>query len=152
MNSGNINNMFQQNPQGGGTSIADLKKMPYLDQQISQTTDRQSPMEEIAHEVNNSLDKYGPSERAGNTEEDTNTEEDLEIEIKTKKKTFWKSLPNIIKEAVLLLTIYMFLSQEFIKKQMVSHIPLLKNNGNVSSLIYGLILIIIYLVIKYFVI
>ncbi len=146
---------------GGGTSIASLRSdVPPVDntqyQQQYQQQQQQyqhsqidneanKHIKNLVHDINKDLDEYVPSK--GRDTEDI--ESDIEPIISEPKKKK-KYLPHFLKEPILLLSIYLLMSQDFVRQALSKQIKYLnpdKITGTVPMtgiFIYGLILVSIY--------
>ncbi len=101
----------------------------------------------LVQDINKDLDDFVPS-RTRDTEDNDTTDGEQEEPIKS-KKSYKDYIPNIIKEPILLLTIYLLLSQDFIKRAVANHITYLNpaSDGSVSFIgvfIYGIILVVLH--------
>lgn len=153
---------------GGGTSIADLQKMPKQQPQMSPQQYRQKSQQEgrdnesevheehnkirhLVKNINQSLDDYAPS-KSQNTEdsEDDSTEKEDDSTEKNKSNYY---VPDILKEPLLIVVIYVILSQGFVKKSIGNYISYINptQEGYVSLIgyiIYGSILALLFMFFK----
>ncbi len=102
-------------------------------------------MKRIVADVNTKLNNTNINIDTANTENETDTDD--------KDTGILHSIPNYIKEIVILLVVYLILSQPYIKNMIGSVLPQINTNmsGNISFsgyVIYGLILAILYVIIK----
>ena len=157
-----VDQLFSQpntnNNMGGGTSIADLQKMKpltqpsqpqppqhYLPPQNPQDNYDRNKIRFLVNNLNRSLEDFEPSKY--------NDSEDSEIETETESKHEKKSrsiLMYYLKEPLLLILIYVIMSQGFVKKSIGNYISYVNpsDSGYISLigyLIYGTILTILFL-------
>jgi hypothetical protein len=144
-----------------GTPISSLRKdvppqneqhMKYQQQprQRQYTSDDERDNQNIKNlvrDINKDLDDFVPS-RTRDTEDNDTTDGEQEEPIKS-KKSYKDYIPNIIKEPILLLAVYLLLSQDFIKRAVANHITYLNpaSDGSVSFIgifIYGVILVVLH--------
>lgn len=105
----------------------------------------------LVKDLNRSLDGYGPSKKSMSLTEESDTED--EPLVKKKSSSFGSYIPMILKEPMLLLVIYIVMSQSFVKKAISTYIPQLENNldGNKTFLgivMYGTILALLFVLFK----
>jgi hypothetical protein len=159
---------------GGGTSLADLQKIPTTRQhapmspqqnpqyrQRSQPETRNDDENEVHEEhnkiknlvtkINNSLDDFKPS-KSQNTDdsEDESTEKDEDTKENDKSSYY---IPDMLKEPVLIIIIYVILSQGFVRKSIGNYISYINptQDGYVSLMgyvIYGSILALLFMFFK----
>jgi len=153
---------------GGGTSLSDLNKVPSKNSvqhnrrqnspesnphSESNSVDReeQNKIHHLVRNINQSLDDYAPS-KSQNTEdsEDDSTEKEENINQKSRTDSY---IPDILKEPLLLIIIYVVLSQGFVRKGIGSYISYINpgQDGYVSFIgyvIYGTILAILFMFFK----
>ena len=98
----------------------------------------------LVKDINRSLDDYVPSKKLLNTEEnEEETESDKSREKKDKDDDIEKILnPSfaLLKECLLLLIIYIILSQSFVKKSVGKYISYINSNSDGSHSIIGIII------------
>jgi hypothetical protein len=156
---------------GGGTPITQLRRdVPYAQptQSMQSTQYKSDKMEDdetntmkfIIDEINNDSD-IGPKKKKKierketETETDTESEEEKVIKKPKKKKTSkMLSIPELLKDSVLIWLIYMLMSQNFFKKLVGKYLTTINPNeeGVVSFTgvaMYGLILVTFYTIIKF---
>lgn len=141
-----------------GTSILDLKKqeekMYQRDEREKQdihngqnnesaikNAKRNSKIQNLVNSINKKLDDYEPSKP---TQQNTDSDEDF-IEKNIKKDYESQIVKRYFKEPLLIVVIYLILSQEFVRNNIGKYITYINpdENGNVSNIgfcIYGLIL------------
>jgi hypothetical protein len=108
----------------------------------------------LVKDINKSLDDYGPS-KMKNTEDsddDDYTEKEEDIK-KNKKPEEYGYIMEYIKEPLLVIIIYVVLSQAFVRKSIANYIPLInpREDGSVSFLayvIYGTLLALVFMFFK----
>lgn len=114
-----------------------------------ETEESKINMKKIDHlvsDINKSLEGFSPSRSL--VSEDSEEEDDNE-----KTTSYWSYIPNLLKEPLLLLIIYVILSQNFVYNLASNYITYLnpKDDGRVPLLgviIYGAILAIIFMFFK----
>lgn len=111
----------------------------------------------LVKDINRSLDDYVPSKKLLNTEEnEEETESDKSREKKDKDDDIEKFLnPSfaLLKECLLLLIIYIILSQSFVKKTVGKYISYINSNSDgshsiIGIIIYGTILALIFILFR----
>ena len=151
---------------GGGTPIAQLRRdlplsrpsTPSTPVEMDREIDESNKMKFIIDEINNDSD-IGPKKKKKiekkDTETDTETEEEKIVE-KPKKKKVNKtsSIPDMLKDPVLIWLIYILMSQNFFKNLVGKYLTTINPNeeGIVSFTgvaMYGLILVTFYTLIKF---
>ena len=175
------NNMNGGQPQQGGGSIVDSLFAPQLTgsstggsiREVQQQSDQyyESPksprkhrqydgdkdeIRKLARNVNKSLDDFQTSKI--HTDEEK-TEEEIEFDEKTDKKKNEDdySILGIGKEMILIVIIYVILSQGFVRRSIANYIPQLNPNADgvipfTGYVIYGSILATIFVFFRYFVV
>lgn len=162
-----VDSLFAGNLNGPatGTSIREIQQPEHNDSPRSPKRNHNneryvdSDKEEIrklARNINKSLDNYEPSKAHTDEEnEDKLTDEDCSENKKKDDDNY--SILQIGKEMILIVMIYVVLSQGFVRKSIASHITQLNpNSEGVISLtgyvIYGSILAVLFVFFRYFVI
>lgn len=157
------NNMMQQpsiSSMGGGTPITQLRKdVPQSrpSTPIEREDEEPNKMKFLIDEINNDSD-IGPKKKNSlkkDTETDTESEEEKIIEKPKKKKTSnTQTIPELLKDPILIWLIYMLMSQNFFKNLVGKYLTTINPNeeGVVSFsgvAMYGLILVTFYTLIKF---
>ena len=167
-----VDQLFKGSPvagPGGGTSLADLNKIsagnptqhkrnqtsPESDTRSENRNNNREEHNKIHHlvkNINQSLDDYAPS-KSQNTEdsEDDSTEKEEDINSKNKNSDLY--IPEILKEPLLIIIIYVVMSQGFVRKGIGSYISYINpgQDGYVSLIgyvIYGTILALLFMFFK----
>lgn len=153
-----MNNKF------AGTSIEQIRAMKIA--QNSSPPAQQNPVddiniiEDLAHDLNESLEEFEPDindMKDPEEEEHKPTAAETINKIfdckKTKKGGWFSKIPKIIVEIILLLIIYIILSQNFVKRLIGEYIKQINPNeeGYVSQtgiFLYGLILAVLFVIVK----
>lgn len=104
-------------------------------------------IDHLVSDINKSLDDYSPSKSiiSDETEEEDN--------ISHKKSSYGSYIPTCLKEPILLIIIYVIMSQEFIHKMLCNYISYVnvQDDGRVpliGIIIYGSILALIFMIFK----
>jgi hypothetical protein len=127
------------NQQFGGMQVGDLQ-----DEQ-SRVNERDIDM--IARDVNDSLDdvprEQKPKKKNKHKKDDK----------KEKKETFMDKIPEILREPLIIVVIYMLLSTNIVKKTLSAYIPQIRPTGDgnilfVGIFVYALILAICFIILK----
>jgi len=169
--------------QSAGTSIADLKKMQPLSRSPNQSpreqwkkqndvrqqqgfSDSDQERDKIKHlvkDINKSLDDYGPSkmrntedsdDESDNNNDATEKEQDNDKEeMDNSKKIDDKSILDHLKEPLLLIIIYVILSQNFVRRTIGNYVSYInpREDGNVplvGYILYGVILAVAFVFFK----
>jgi hypothetical protein len=151
-----MNNMQQQ--MGGmhqqmgnmplkGTPISAIRKD--IPQVKHDDTDYNS-IRHLVDDINKELDEYKPSRDTQESPEEIEIRKPTPLKKKKKKRDV---IPDILKEPLLLLLIYVIMSQEFVKNLIGSYITIINptDDGNVSFIgvvMYGVILTIFFIVLR----
>lgn len=111
---------------------------------------KQADITHLVSDINKSLDNYSPSNQDIPPNDDPNDEEEIE-DIDSNKSRF--CIPEWLKEPLLILLIYIILSQNFTKVFIGKYIKYINpsTDGTVSFLgvvIYGTILAVLYIILK----
>ena len=141
MNGTSIDSLRFMNPnqQFGGMQVGDLQ-----DEQ-SRVNERDIDM--IARDVNDSLDdvprEQKPKKKNKHKKDDK----------KEKKETFMDKIPEILREPLIIVVIYMLLSTNIVKKTLSAYIPQIRPTGDgnilfVGIFVYALILAICFIILK----
>lgn len=147
-----------------GTSIAEIKKMSteqirndirqeeINNMRMMKEKSEKNKIHHLVKDINRHLDDYAPSAQSisQNTEDsmyDSDEDNTEQINKYVEKNTY---IPNIIKEPLLIIVLYVVLSQSFVQKALGNYIPHMGINesGNVSligKLIYGTILALLFM-------
>lgn len=104
----------------------------------------------LVSDLNKSLDNYSPSNQ-DIPSEDYDSDDDSDI--KEKSQSSFAYVSDSLKEPLLLLVIYLLLSQSYIQVLMGKYVKLLGQNENgtygfLSILIYGIILVTLFIVLR----
>jgi hypothetical protein len=160
-----VDKLFKDSPvagPGGGTSLADLNKMPtnnsvqHKRNQKSPESDNnreeQNKIHHLVKNINQSLDDYAPS-KSQNTEDSDDDSTEKEEYTNSKIKSSDSYVPEILKEPLLLIIIYVVMSQGFVRKGIGSYISYINpsQDGYVSLIgyvIYGTILALLFMFFK----
>lgn len=137
--------------QGGGTSIADLKNIPDKPQEQTPQDINNSKIHYLVSNINKSLDEYAPQSQSSSDydSDDSIKSNDSDTEnVKNKSKTNL----SFIKEPLLILIIYILLSQSFVRKSIGEYITCINPvDGHISFLgyvVYGTILALLFMFFK----
>lgn len=111
--------------------------------------DKQADISHLVSDINKSLDNYSPSNQDIPPKDDSEEEEVKDEDINQSRSY----LPDWFKEMLLILIIYIILSQNLVKGFFGKYIKYINpaNDGNVPFIgivIYGIILAVIYIVLK----
>lgn len=106
-------------------------------------------IKDLVNDINKDLDRFIPS-RSRDTDDDDSDDTEKYIQ---PRKSIRQYIPVFAKEMMLILVLYVLLSQGFVKKAITKHITYLQPNqdGGVSMfgiVIYGTILSILYIIFK----
>jgi hypothetical protein len=161
-----------------GTAVVDIKKMAAIEQQRKQIQDAQNAqinkqlimqnakalkeLEEknkihhLVKDINRHLDDYGPSTLSHDSDEscyelDDGTDREQSSDIKNKNVNTY--IPYFLKDPIIIIIVYVIISQPFVKKTLSNYITHLhvKSDGSnniIGQLIYGTILAFLFLLIK----
>ncbi len=167
-----VDQLFKGSPVagvGGGTSIADLNKTP-PNRQVQRKNQGMSPSNEprseterdnleeqnkihhLVRNINQSLDDYAPS-KSQNTEDSEDDSTEKENNNNKKNDNSGSYVPEILKEPLLIIIIYVILSQGFVRKGIGSYISYINptQDGSVALIgyvIYGTILALLFMFFK----
>jgi len=130
-------------------------------QGISDSDQERDKIKHLVKDINKSLDDYGPSKMRSTEDSDTDTDNDNNNSASEKEKTdekYTKSndeniILDYLKESILLIVVYVILSQNFVKKMIGTYIAQInpREDGSVSLIgyiAYGVILAIIFMFLK----
>ena len=109
----------------------------------------------LVSDINKSLDDYAPSISKNNIDSEEEEEEEKEKDQEDDSEKWLSKTPTWLKEILLFIIIYFIFSLGFVKKSVGTYIKYINpdSEGNVSFvgiIIYGLLLISTYMIIKYF--
>lgn len=153
--------MQQMQPQitGSGTPISAIRndippsKPKTQEQRRTETddsrTNNRNIITNLVSDINRDLENFVPS-KLHETEESDGTDTEKET---INENSYSKYIPQIIKEPILLLAIYLLMSQNFVRNLLATYITYLnpRDDGSIPFLgifIYGAILVIIYTIFK----
>lgn len=171
--------MFKQEEKGG-TSILELKKRKQMNENSSQSSHsnyshpsqfqenhERDRIKSLVRDINKSLDNYAPPQ-TNYTDfdedsiidfDDVNTDNDNNIisnnieehfNNSNKKSKKW-DISLIIKEVLLIVIIYVILSQPYVRNHIERYVPLRGSNGSISVVgfaLYGIVLGVIYVILN----
>ena len=165
-----MSNMMNNGPSissmGGGTPISKLRKDVivaksqkqietdiYNDEYINES-DRNSHIKNLVEDINNEIEDGKKKKVKVVKDTETETEEEKPKKKKSKSSFFNFSIPEMVKDPILIWIIYMLMSQNFFKKLIGKYITQINPNeeGVVSFTgiaVYGLILVVLYTLIKF---
>jgi hypothetical protein len=149
---------------GGGTPISQLRKdvviakskevQPdtYMDDYATDT-DRNSHIKNLVKDINNEIED-GKKKKVKVQDTDTETEEEKPKKKKSKGSFFNFTIPEMIKDPILIWLIYMLMSQNFFKRLIGKYLTQINPNeeGVVSFTgvaVYGLVLVVLFTLIKF---
>ena len=152
---------------GGGTPIAQLRKDvaiaktqkikadisdKYADDYTTES-DRNSHIKNLVEDINNEIED-GKKNKVKIQETDTDTEEEKPKKKKSKGSFFNFTIPEMIKDPILIWVIYMLMSQNFFKKLIGKYLTQINPNeeGVVTFsgvAIYGLVMVVLFTLIKF---
>jgi hypothetical protein len=162
--SSQMNMMNQQNQMTGGTPISEILQLP---PQLQSVDPRQlenpppnptSQIRSLINEVNHSLDSHPQNRRhvrrqiENSYDTDDTDDNDTDTDEEEQKQGLYSELMNMLKEPLLLIFIYVLLSQGFIKKLFSGYFNQLHSNPETGSVpitgivIYGVILTTIFMI------
>ena len=160
-----VDQLFKGSPvagSGGGTSLADLNKIPenstvqHKRNQKSPESDgnreEQNKIHHLVKNINQSLDDYAPS-KSQNTEDSEDDSTEKEEDINSKIKSSDSYIPEILKEPLLIIIIYVIMSQGFVRKSIGSYISYINPNQDgyvslIGYITYGTILALLFMFFK----
>ena len=160
-----------------GTAVVDIKKMIAIEQQKKQIQDIQNAkinkqlimqnakalkeLEEknkihhLVKDINRHLDDYGPSTLSHDSDDSYNDIDDgteREQIIDTKNKHINTNIPYFVKDSIIIIIVYVIISQQFVKKTLNNYFTFLhKSDGSnniISQLIYGILLAFLFIIVK----
>ena len=152
------------NGNNSGTSIAELRMKAAQNNDTSVNTNRNNgndknnfTIEHLVADINNSIDEFSPSDDKSRDSESSNDSVSFKKNKKTKKNKSKSSdkMYDFIKEPIIIIVLYIVLSQDMIRNAISTYIPQInpsEETGNVTLLgvvIYGTILAVLYMIIKY---
>ena len=150
---------------GGGTPISQLRKDiantksqkkvdsdKYTDDYIPES-DRNSHIKNLVEDINNEIED-GKKNKVKVQDTDTETEEEKPKKKKSKGSFFNFTIPEMIKDPILIWILYMLMSQNFFKKLIGKYITQINPNeeGIVSFTgvaVYGLVMVVLFTLIKF---
>ena len=150
---------------GGGTPISQLRKdvaiaksqkkinTDIYDDEYTNEYDRNSHIKNLVEDINNEIEDGKKKKVKVVKDTETETEEEKPKKKKTKSSFFNFSIPEMVKDPILIWVIFMLMSQNFFKKLIGKYITQINPNdeGVVSFTgvaVYGLILVVLYTLIK----
>lgn len=141
------------NPNYSNTDLENITNSKNSEQSNIYNDNLNPNISKLVTDINKSLDDYSePDSSKMETKNDIDTEIDINTDEQNEK---WLSkIPNWVKEIVLFVILYFILSMGFVKKSIGTYIKYIIPNdeGNVSFIgiiIYGIILIVSFMLIKY---
>ena len=159
------NNSPSISSMGGGTPISQLRKDVVIaksqkvesDKYDDYTTesDRNSHIKNLVEDINNEIEDGKKKKiKVKDKDTDTETEEEKPKKKKSKGSFFNFTIPEMIKDPILIWLIYMLMSQNFFKKMIGKYITQINPNeeGVVSFTgvaVYGLVLVVLFTLIKF---
>lgn len=113
---------------------------PEIDPQENEAASQN--IKHLVKDLNKSLDGYGPSKKTSILTDDSenDTDEEENPKIKKKNQSYGSYIPTLLKEPLLLLIIYIIMSQSFVKKAITTYIPQLENNLDGSKTFLGIVM------------
>jgi hypothetical protein len=161
------NNSPSISSMGGGTPISQLRKdvvtaktqkikSDMLDTYADDYTtdsDRKSHIKNLVEDINNEIED-GKKNKEKKQDTDTETEEEKPKKKKSKGSFFNFSIPEMIKDPILIWILYMLMSQNFFKKLIGKYLTQINPNeeGVVSITgvaVYGLVMVVLFTLIKF---
>jgi len=114
--------------------------VPEMDPQENEAASQN--IKHLVKDLNKSLDGYGPSKKTSTMtdESENDTDEEDNPKIKKKNQSYGSYIPTLLKEPLLLLIIYIIMSQSFVKKAITTYIPQLENNLDGSKTFLGVVM------------
>jgi hypothetical protein len=110
-----------------------------------------SPMKKLGNIINNKL-KESNDVILSSSYDSTMSDSDDETYVSQKKIKITKNSNDTyleyIRDSILIIIIYVILSQDFLQRAIISYIPQIANGGIISHTIYGVIHAIIYIIFK----
>jgi hypothetical protein len=164
MNYNSMNNGPRISEMGGGTPISQLRKdvADTLSQKAHAVADdvyeRASPIKHIIEDINNDNEIATRKKTKIKKETTEESEEDKEEKkVKNEKKkdgTFLYNVPSFIKDPILIWVIFILMSQNFFKSMVSKYLKSIIPNesgvvGFTGVAIYGLVLVVLYTLIKF---
>ncbi len=154
---------------GGGTPISQLRKdvaVAKSQKQIELDTydahtdnyttesDRNSHIKNLVEDINNEIEDGKKKKVKVVKDTDTDTEEEKPKKKKSKNSFFNFTIPEMVKDPILIWVIYMLMSQNFFKKLIGKYLTQINPNeeGVVSFTgiaIYGLVMVVLFTLIKF---
>jgi hypothetical protein len=157
------NNTPSISSMGGGTPISQLRKDVaiakskdvddvYIDDYTTES-DRNSHIKNLVKDINNEIDD-DKKKKTKKQDTDSDTEEEKPKKKKSKGSFFNFTIPEMIKDPILIWVIYMLMSQNFFKKLVGKYITHINPNeeGVVpfsGVAVYGLVLVVLFTLIKF---
>ena len=149
---------------GGGTPISKLRKDvaiakskevitdTHMDDYTTES-DRNSHIKNLVKDINNEIED-GKKKKVKVQDTDTETEEEKPKKKKSKGSFFNFTIPEMIKDPILIWLIYMLMSQNFFKRLIGKYLTQINPNeeGVVSFTgvaVYGLVLVVLFTLIKF---
>jgi hypothetical protein len=114
--------------------------VPEMDPQENEAASQN--IKHLVKDLNKSLDGYGPSKKSSRLTDDSenDTDEEDNPKIKKKNQSYGSYIPTLLKEPLLLLIIYIIMSQSFVKKAITTYVPQLENNLDGSKTFLGIVM------------
>lgn len=147
------------NGNNSGTSIAELRLKAAQNKDIDTNTNytgNQTTIDNLVADINNSIDDFSPSdEKNGDSEMSFDSVQSKKNKKKKNKKKISDEMYDYIKEPLIIIILYVVLSQDMIKNAIALYVPQInpsEESGTVSLLgvvIYGSLLAILYAIIKF---
>jgi len=130
----------------------------YSIESIKTTTDIKELVDEINNNIKNKNKKEKEKNKSKNTDNDTKTISNLDSDKKNKinKKTKSNIIEDSIYDGILLLIIYLLMSQGFVKNFLGRYIKIINVNSDgvvpfIGVFTYGLIFVLVFLSIRFFI-
>jgi len=130
----------------------------YSIESIKTTTDIKELVDEINNNIKNKNKKEKEKNKSKNTDNDTETIPNLDSDKKNKinKKTKSNIIEDSIYDGILLLIIYLLMSQGFVKNFLGRYIKIINVNSDgvvpfIGVFTYGLIFVLVFLSIRFFI-
>jgi len=147
-----------------GTPIAQVRKNK-VEQKVehykepTETEQDRDTIKKLVKNINHDLEEFEPSKTNSEEDDETNHDTDTEKELDnhTKKETSSTYIPNFVKEGILIIIIYVVLSQEYVRNAIGKFITYINPDETgkvqlIGYISYGTILAFVYLFFKHFVV
>jgi hypothetical protein len=149
-------NVSQMSQLGKNSQYSECSRNSKNSRNSNKSIKEQSPIKKLGNIINNKLkDKNEPIINSMSSHDTMtikssvyDTEDDNEIIKKIDTKSTNETYFEIIKDAILIVVIYLILSQDFLKRAIIGYIPQIETENVVGNAIYGVIHAIIFIVFK----